>query len=80
MPMLQALILTETHIAKHLKTPGFHHFIIELTFFNLSLQEYTQQCKLMFDLIVCNPPYFENKLKPLNTKQAKAKHKHHTQL
>jgi len=29
---------------------------------NLSIQEFSSNCELKFDLIVCNPPYFNNSL------------------
>lgn len=40
----------------------------------LSLQAYIEQCDNRFDVIVCNPPYFNNSLKAPNAERTLARH------
>jgi len=41
---------------------------------NLSFQEYASSCQILFDLIICNPPYFENSLKSTKKNRNIARH------
>jgi tRNA1Val (adenine37-N6)-methyltransferase len=41
---------------------------------NLSFQEYGFSCQILFDLIICNPPYFENSLKSAKKNRNIARH------
>jgi tRNA1Val (adenine37-N6)-methyltransferase len=42
--------------------------------FNLSVQEFTEDCQERFDLIVSNPPFFSNSLKAPSAGRALARH------
>ncbi|MBQ7489863.1 MAG: methyltransferase domain-containing protein [Bacteroidales bacterium] len=44
-----------------------------IDFINISLQEYSKAGK-KFDLIVCNPPFFSNSLKPASERKRQGKH------
>jgi tRNA1Val (adenine37-N6)-methyltransferase len=41
---------------------------------NLSFQEYGFSCQILFDLIICNSPYFENSLKSAKKNRNIARH------
>jgi len=41
---------------------------------NISFQEFYQENKINFDLIVCNPPFFENSLKSPNKQRQLSRH------
>jgi tRNA1Val (adenine37-N6)-methyltransferase len=46
-----------------------------LTSINTSVQDYVHDSKKKYDLIVCNPPFFNNSLKsPFNKRKNRAKH------
>ncbi|MEG1555618.1 MAG: methyltransferase domain-containing protein [Bacteroidales bacterium] len=47
----------------------------QIDFFETSLQQYVHQTQNRFDLIVSNPPYFANALKPDDEKKWKSKHR-----
>lgn len=45
-----------------------------ITVIHSSIQEWTEQTKKQFDLIVSNPPYFDHALKANNTSRSNARH------
>ena len=47
----------------------------QIEFFHTSLQNYAQESQTCFDLIVSNPPYFVNALKPHTPELQKSKHR-----
>jgi tRNA1Val (adenine37-N6)-methyltransferase len=47
-----------------------------LKIYHTALQDYTIVCENQYDLIVCNPPFFQNSLQSLNEKRAVARHNH----
>ena len=47
----------------------------QIDFCHCSLQQYTNYTKERFDLIVSNPPYFSNSLKPKTAELEKSKHR-----
>ena len=46
----------------------------KLNSLQISLQEFAKTCNTKFDLIVSNPPYFDNSLKSIDDKRTKARH------
>lgn len=64
-------ILEATDNAHNFKLVSCENFLFD----NVSLQDFTKQCApKSFDLIVSNPPYFHNDLKPENKKRRQSKH------
>jgi tRNA1Val (adenine37-N6)-methyltransferase len=53
-----------------LKSPWPEHFKL----FHSSLQEFSPPDGTLYDLIVCNPPFFENSLKSSNNSRSLARH------
>ena len=45
-----------------------------LSIFNLSFSEFCKKATNSYDLVVCNPPYFRNSLKPPETARTLARH------
>ena len=47
----------------------------QLEFFQSALQDFSTETSQLFDLIVCNPPYFSSSLKPDNPRNLRSKHR-----
>lgn len=47
-----------------------------LNCYHISLQDHALNSKIKYDLVVSNPPFFTNALKPENESRAKARHNH----
>jgi tRNA1Val (adenine37-N6)-methyltransferase len=45
-----------------------------LNVYNLSLKLFSRNCKNHYDLIICNPPFFNNSYKPQDTSRSIARH------
>ncbi|NCC72254.1 MAG: methyltransferase domain-containing protein [Sphingobacteriia bacterium] len=48
----------------------------QLRALDISLQDFSYKSTEKYDMIVCNPPFFQNSLKPKNPKLKLAKHNH----
>ena len=45
-----------------------------ITIINISLQDYIKQCNKQYDLIISNPPYFDDSFKPPEESRSQARH------